>query len=43
VNPVLLGSGIPLVSSIGRHINLELTHSKIYENDVVLLHYHVKN
>jgi dihydrofolate reductase len=41
VNPALLGSGIPLLSNIGRHIVLELAGSKIYENGVVLLHYQV--
>lgn len=40
---LLLGSGIPLLSSISRHINLKLTGGMIYENGVVLLHYRVKN
>jgi dihydrofolate reductase len=42
VNPLLLGSGIPLMSDIGRSIDLELINSKVYESGVVLLSYRVK-
>jgi dihydrofolate reductase len=43
LNPVLFGSGIPLLSRSAGLINLELTSSKVYENGVLLLHYQVKN
>lgn len=43
LNPVLFGSGIPLLSRSSRLIDLELTGSKIYENGVLLLNYSVKN
>lgn len=42
VNPLLLGSGIPLMSGIGRHVDLELIDSKVYDSGVVLLSYRVK-
>ena len=37
VNPLLLGSGIPLMSDIGKHVDLELIDSKDYGSGVVLL------
>jgi len=43
LNPALLGSGIPLLTSIGRHIDLELADSKVYGNGVLLLQYRVKH
>ena len=42
LNPFLMGSGIPLFSGTIKQTELELTHSKIYENGVLLLHYRVK-
>jgi dihydrofolate reductase len=43
VNPILLGSGIPLFSGIVQQTSLELTDSKIYDNGFMLLHYRVKH
>ncbi|HEX8186198.1 MAG TPA: dihydrofolate reductase family protein [Blastocatellia bacterium] len=43
LNPILLGSGIRLFSETARPVYLELTHSKVYNNGVVLLTYRVKN
>jgi dihydrofolate reductase len=43
VNPILLGSGIPLFSGIVQQTSLELTHSKIYNNGFMLLHYRLKH
>lgn len=42
VNPLLLGSGIPVFSNIGRHVDLELIATKVYTSGVVLLSYRVK-
>lgn len=42
LNPLIYGSGIPLLNSIGRNIYLELADSKIYDNGVLLLTYKVK-
>jgi len=42
LNPILLGSGIPLFSRNIHLTNLELARSKVYGNGVVLLHYRVK-
>lgn len=41
LNPVLLGSGIPLFSGVIKQTNLELTDSKIYANGIVWLFYRV--
>jgi dihydrofolate reductase len=43
VNPILLGSGIPLFSGVVKETDLELTNSKIYNNGFMLLHYRVKH
>lgn len=42
VNPLLLGSGVPLLHDLNRHVELELLGSKVYESGVVLLSYRVK-
>ncbi|NEO30730.1 MAG: dihydrofolate reductase [Symploca sp. SIO3C6] len=43
VNPILMGSGIPLFSGVIKQTDLELTNSKIYENGVVVLNYQLQN
>jgi dihydrofolate reductase len=42
LNPILLGSGIPLFSGAIKQSNLELVDSKVYSSGVILLHYRVK-
>jgi hypothetical protein len=37
--PLLLGSGIPLVSEIGRHVDVECIDGNVYDSGVVLLSY----
>jgi dihydrofolate reductase len=39
LNPVLFGSGIPLISKIPKWVELELNSSKTYGSGVLLLHY----
>ena len=43
LNPVLLGSGIPLFSGDVQQTDLELTDSKVYRNGFMLLHYRLKH
>ncbi len=43
LNPILLGSGIPLFSGVVKQTDLELTDSKIYSNGFMLLRYRVKH
>lgn len=43
LNPVLVGSGVPLLSSIGKALPLKLTSSKEYGNGVLLLQYEVQH
>jgi dihydrofolate reductase len=43
VNPVLLGSGIPLFSGFVSHNALQLAMSKSYSNGFMLLHYCVEH
>lgn len=42
LNPILLGSGIPLFFGGIGHADLELTDSKIYSDGFMLLHYRLK-
>ncbi|MCI0747092.1 MAG: dihydrofolate reductase family protein [Verrucomicrobia subdivision 3 bacterium] len=42
LNPLLLGSGIPLFSGKIAETNLKLTHSKVFGSGVVFLHYAVR-
>ncbi|GHG68517.1 dihydrofolate reductase family protein [Comamonas sp. JC664] len=41
VNPLILGAGIPLVSSLRTVVDLELKSTKVYSNGVLLLRYAV--
>jgi dihydrofolate reductase len=42
IQPVLLGSGIPLFPEIGRQIDLQLLNCKTYKNGIVSVSYGVK-
>ncbi|HJQ70937.1 MAG TPA: dihydrofolate reductase family protein [Blastocatellia bacterium] len=42
IQPVLLGSGIPLFSGVARQVDLELTECKRYNNGLVSVSYRVK-
>ncbi|HWP45459.1 MAG TPA: dihydrofolate reductase family protein [Blastocatellia bacterium] len=42
IQPVILGSGIPLFPEVGKQINLKLKESRPYRNGVVSLSYKVK-
>ena len=42
VNPVLIGSGIPLFSGVVRKTDLELADSKVYGNGFMLVRYRLK-
>lgn len=42
INPVLIGSGIPLLSGISERIDLTLKAHKIYDNSIAVLHYTLK-
>jgi dihydrofolate reductase len=39
VNPVVLGSGIPLFQGVTKSVNLKLLRTKTFKTGVVLLHY----
>jgi dihydrofolate reductase len=43
IQPILLGSGIPLFPDIGMQVDLQLVECKTYENGIVRLKYLVKN
>jgi dihydrofolate reductase len=43
INPILLGSGIPLLLGLDAHVSLELTDTKRYDSGVVLLSYLVQS
>ena len=43
IQPVMLGSGIPLFPELDKQIDLELLESKPFKNGVVALSYRVKN
>jgi dihydrofolate reductase len=42
IQPVLLGSGIPLFPDIGRQVDLQLLDCKTYKNGIVSISYRVK-
>jgi dihydrofolate reductase len=43
IQPVLLGSGVPLFRDIGMQLDLQLLECKTYKNGIVGLKYGVKN
>jgi dihydrofolate reductase len=43
IQPILLGSGIPLFPDLGLQVDLQLLEYKTYKNDLVKLSYRVKN
>lgn len=43
IQPILLGSGIPLFPDINRQVDLELVECRRYENGLVSVTYRVKN
>jgi dihydrofolate reductase len=43
IQPVLLGSGIPLFPDLGVQVDLQLLESKTYKNGIVSVSYRVKN
>ncbi len=43
IQPVLLGSGIPLFPDLGLQLDLQLLETKTYKNGIVSLKYSVKN
>src|SRR5215813_7971552 len=43
IQPILLGSGIPLFPDIGMQVDLQLLESKTYKNGIIRLKYLVKN
>ncbi|MCI0553960.1 MAG: dihydrofolate reductase family protein [Anaerolineae bacterium] len=43
IQPVLLGSGIPLFPEIGRQFDLQLIESKTYKNGTVSVTYRIKS
>src|SRR5215813_12064706 len=43
IQPILLGSGVPLFPDIGMQVDLQLLESKTYKNGIIRLKYLVKN
>jgi dihydrofolate reductase len=43
IQPILLGSGIPLFPDLGLQVDLQLLECKTYKNGIVSLTYRVKN
>jgi len=43
IQPILLGSGVPLFPDLGIQVDLQLLESKTYKNRIVGLNYRVKN
>ena len=43
IQPILLGSGIPLFPDIGMQVDLQMLECKTYKNGIVGLKYRVKN